>query len=417
MSTFAAVVFVTLLAPWTSAIAEAPRTMYAYSWPGSGANSYTYSTGLAACEASVAAAGWTNPVYNGDAGCSGKSGSNTLGAGTILKATKCSDGSAPDVSKPLEQQCGGPLPPQCPASGTEAGTHNFTIGWSYSGSVGGASVAPLSFPSGSVSVGGCIATVGAVRECYRSPQPTAQGLYRLSCDYDLTHTGQIGNPSPSTPDPNIPSPPPTCPGASGTVNGVPTCLESGSPTQPAFPSPPIIGNPIPGNPNAPGTSPSPSSYDPTTGAGSASPPGSSGAGGSGSTVPVVGGGSGGGTGNGENTGPKECGTPGRPKCQIDETGTPTGADTKITDEQVNTYVNDRKEAMGKKQETWDFTWKLQLPQGACQPWSVSFHNTSMSFDWCPYLEKLRSVIGWFYVMLTAIGIYQSFISTIKFNRG
>lgn len=419
MSTFAAVVFVTLLAPWTNAFASD-------GWIYSGHPENAQATQRAACELvfvyssfssaysfhSVVPVDSSQPNALQDCRWTFNGGTALTTRGRILPF------SCPSPNVIQNGQC---VPPQtqCPAAGTAAGTHNFTVGWSYSPTAGSSTIAPPSFPSGTVSIGGCLATVGSVQECYRSSQPSAQGLYRLSCDYDLTHTGESGAPSTSTPDPNAPEPAPNCPGTSGTVNGVPVCLESGTPTPPTFPTPPVVGNPIPGNPNAPGTSPDPSSFDPTTGAGSSSPPGSPGAGGGsggagGTTVPSAGGG---GSGEGENTGPKECGTPGRPKCQIDETGTPDGTGTEITDEQVNQYVADRTEQMEKKQEGWDFGWTLDLPQGACQPWTVGARGLSMTFDWCPYLEQMRALLGWFYMMITAVAIYGSFRSAGVFNKG
>lgn len=123
----------------------------------------------------------------------------------------------------------------------------------------------------------------------------------------------------------------------------------------------------------------------------------------------------GGTGNTE--GAKECGSPGRPKCQIDETGTPDGSTTKITDEQIKTLTDGREAEMNKKQGSWGLSWNFQLPQGACQPLDMTYKGKGKVVDWCPYLAKLRSMIGYFYVMLTLLGIYMSYSNAVKFNKG
>lgn len=435
MSTFAAVVLFVLLAPWTSVFASAPVTWYyitGYSW----FPTTPYSTADALCSAfvtarnaadpstvSVCASRTQGPAYIYTDRTNVSNGAVTYNVQyNITPVSRCSDGSAPDTSKPLEQQCGTPAP-QCPAAGTAAGTHNFTVGWSYSPTAGSSTIAPPSFPSGTVSIGGCLATVGSVQECYRSPQPSAQGLYRLSCDYELTHTGDSGAPSTSTPDPNAPEPAPNCPGTSGTVNGVAVCLESGTPTPPTFPTPPVVGNPIPGNPNAPGTSPDPSSFDPTTGAGSSSAPGSPGAGGGsggtgGTTVPSTGGG---GSGEGENTGPKECGTPGRPKCQIDETGTPDGKDafntageslTSAFEDATNQLSNitksdDKDTSFGQGATGW-FT------PGACESLNLGDMNgIPLVVNFCDQVSAASNITSFIWVVSTFFGILWLVFNTMR----
>lgn len=129
---------------------------------------------------------------------------------------------------------------------------------------------------------------------------------------------------------------------------------------------------------------------------------------------TAGGTSGSGGGGGDNSG---CGLPGKPKCQIDETGTPDGAATKITDAQVQALTDGRVAEMTKKQDSFGLSWNFQLPQGACVPLDLTYHGIGKVFDWCPYLQKLRTLIGWFYMMLTAMGLYASYSGAVKFNRG
>lgn len=440
MSTFAAVVLFVLLAPWTSVFASAPVTWYyitGYSW----FPTTPYSTADALCSAFVTARNAADPstvsvcasrtqgpayIYTDRTNVSNGAVSYNIQY-NITPVSRCSDGSAPDTSKPLEQQCGTPAP-QCPDAGTHAGTFNITTGWA-NGPTPDSPLQVTVVPSSSTvihqSYGGCdIVNSGPPIKCYQSSQPSLTGLYRVSCDFQTQYTAAPA--AEGSTDINAPTPAPPCPGTSGTINGQPACLDSPSSTPNDTTPTPTSGNPVPGNPNAPDSSPPSSSFDPTTGAGSTSEPGSPGSAGGGSggggggsgdgtTVPVAGGS--GSSGDGENTGPKECGTPGKPKCQIDESGTPKGTDTKITDEQVNSYVADRTEQMEKKQEGWDFGWTLDLPQGACQPWTVGARGLSMTFDWCPYLEQMRALLGWFYMMITAVAIYGSFRSSAIFNKG
>lgn len=113
----------------------------------------------------------------------------------------------------------------------------------------------------------------------------------------------------------------------------------------------------------------------------------------------------GGNGTGtENTGPKECGSPGKPKCLIDETGTPSAADgSKMIQDQtdsMNKNMDSRNDSLKsetdangtqiKKQVvTWDFG--FSLPSG-CTPYQM-FLNVVI--DYCkfqPIIHDLMSLV-------------------------
>lgn len=160
---------------------------------------------------------------------------------------------------------------------------------------------------------------------WQSLSPTAQGLYRLSIDFDAQHMGESCTPTPAERAAAHPAADkPTCPGFVGEVNGVPGCYGTASnPTSSDVPEPkpkpPEAGNP-------------PAGKKPDSGEGS-------GTGGAGRTPSTGDGGPAGGpaaaaAGSGtkpDGTTPKpddgkeqaNCGAPGQPKCGIDESGTPT----------------------------------------------------------------------------------------------
>lgn len=172
-----------------------------------------------------------------------------------------------------------------------------------------------------------VALVLVPTKTWQSLSPTAQGLYRLSVDFDAQHMGESCTPTPAE---NAAAHPaadkPTCPGFVGEVNGVPGCYGTASnPTASDVPEtkpkPPEAGNP-------------PAGKKPDSGEGS-------GTGGAGRTPSTGDGGPAGGpaaaAGSGtkpDGTTPKpddgkeqaNCGAPGQPKCGIDEGGTPSKFD-------------------------------------------------------------------------------------------
>ena len=393
-----------------------------YGWTNSAIGS-SYSTPQAACAALIALqTGWTHTATSLIGGtsysCEGHSVSQnryTIIGNVVRVGDSCTP---PAVVNEIGGCSNAPPANNCPEAGTSAGIRNITTAWANGPGVG-ANIQQKILPDGALgnpgSVSYCVSSCGiansgsGVTGCWQSTVASDTGLHRISCDVPMNHTGQpctAGTGAGQTPDPTVAPPAPACAGAFGTVNGKPTCLDSSGSTPNNTTPAPLPGNPAPGTVGGGDKS---TGVDTGTGAGT----GTDGTG--------TGGAGGGGTGGGGSVtidlkDLATCGLPGKPKCQMDESGTPTGSDTKITDEQVKVVTDGRISEMGKKQDSWGLSWNFQLPQGACQPLDMSFKGVGGSFDWCPYLQKLRSIIGYFYVMLTLLGIYMSYSNAVKFNK-
>lgn len=111
----------------------------------------------------------------------------------------------------------------------------------------------------------------------------------------------------------------------------------------------------------------------------------------------------------DTSGPKECGTPGRPKCQIDETGTPTSIGTALdapkaavdkstTDAttQIQTQVNTPRDT------SWKFS--FALPSG-CVPLTLWDGVTA---DYCrfqPVIHDLMSMLWYGSTFFVIIGMF------------
>lgn len=150
-------------------------------------------------------------------------------------------------------------PTSCPAAGTSLGTHNVTGAWALSPTpeandyVGGTQTnffpgSPQCVPEGGGYCGGTVSPTGG-GNCWRSQAPADTGLYRISCDVEVTASGSsctltAGSPS----DPA--AAPPACPtGNVGTVNGKPVCLGTMPTTGINFGRDENAGNPRAGSPS------------------------------------------------------------------------------------------------------------------------------------------------------------------------
>jgi hypothetical protein len=117
----------------------------------------------------------------------------------------------------------------CPVAGTVA-NKNFTLGYSNSpnDSSDVSGLTPPATGSSTCASGSgntCGVTVGPISMVWSSLTPTAQGLYRISGDYSVTHTGAActqaaAEKAASDSATNAA----TCPGAFGTVGGKPVCI-------------------------------------------------------------------------------------------------------------------------------------------------------------------------------------------------
>lgn len=239
---------------------------------------------------------------------------------------------------------------------------------------------------------------------WQSLSPTAQGLYRLSVDFDAQHMGESCQPTPAE---NAAAHPaaakPTCPGFVGEVNGVTGCYGTASnPTSndvpESKPKPPEAGNP-------------PAGKKPDTGEGSGSD-------GKGRTPSTGDGGPGGGpaaaAGSGkapDGTTPKPedgkeqaaCGAPGQPKCSINEAGTPDG---KNAFDSSNAGLEEGKKGwiaeLGKVKDLAapGWTWTFQLPSGCT---ALSVPAFSLTLDVCQFQPIIHDIMSMLWAIATVMG--------------
>lgn len=110
-------------------------------------------------------------------------------------------------------------------------------------------------------------------------------------------------------------------------------------------------------------------------------------------------------------GPKECGSPGRPKCQIDETGTPDAQATKTMAEQAindaGKPYDDMKNVIAQVNESQiNRNWLPSIPTAACVNPKVEHPLTGQAFEVpyiCSTVDLLRSVIGLVTAFLGIVG--------------
>lgn len=239
---------------------------------------------------------------------------------------------------------------------------------------------------------------------WQSLSPTAQGLYRLSVDFDAQHMGESCTPTPAE---NAAAHPaadkPTCPGFVGEVNGVPGCYGTASnPTSndvpETKPKPPEAGNP-------------PAGKKPDSGEGS-------GTGGAGRTPSTGDGGPGGGPAGAAGSGTKpdgttpkpgegkeqaNCGAPGQPKCSINEAGTPDG---KGAFDSANSGLDEGKKGwIAEIEKVKDltapgWTWTFQLPSG-CTPLDVPAFN--LTLDVCRFQPIIHDIMSMLWAIATVMG--------------
>lgn len=244
--------------------------------------------------------------------------------------------------------------------------------------------------------GVCVGDIAKVERCFRSQEPSPQGLYRTSCDYTMVVSGVATESGDSAADPETVNA--SCPGVVGTVNGKPLCVGNAS-------------NPLPSPsdaPNHPTSAGNPSAgVKPATGEGS----GSTGAGrtpteGSGGNDGGPAGAANGRGGSGQRGEPGEdgiavCGAPPLPACnvKVDETGTPGAADADSRFTQANTDLGkvqtDAQDAFGDHRDitlpAW--SWTFMFPTG-CTPLVLpAFGDLEIDVcQWQPMIHDLMSVI-------------------------
>lgn len=75
---------------------------------------------------------------------------------------------------------------------------------------------------------------------------------------------------------------------------------------------------------------------------------------------------------------------------------------------MNQEIKDKADAVPSQysadKSNW-FSWVWTPPIGHCQPWESTIHGQSMVWNFCPYIEKIRDVIGYMLAVSTAIAVY------------
>jgi hypothetical protein len=296
----------------------------------------------------------------------------------------------------LEGQCVSSTP-ECPVG--QGKTTNRTEGWARSPNPDANDLVNDLGPPSTIygyNDGVCVGNLTGVERCFRSQEPSPQGLYRTSCDYTMVVTGTASAAGESNSDPTEPVA--ACPGFVGEVNGKPVCVGTAS-------------NPLPAGTDAPNEPTSPG--NPAAGPKPAAGPGS-GSGGAGRTPTTGTGGNNGGPASASvgtgGTGPRSdgteptgevCGASPLPPCnvKVDETGVPAEATAPGRFTQGNTDVDKVKtDADGFFNDQRDitlpsWTWTFAFPS-ACTALVLPAFN-DFEIDVCqfqPIIHDLMSVL-------------------------
>lgn len=254
--------------------------------------------------------------------------------------------------------------------------------------------------------GVCIGDIAKVEKCWRSQEPSAQGLFRVSCDLTMVISG-VAPPSTGDSAANPETAIPACPGTLGTVNGKPMCV--GTASNP-LPSPqPAPNQPTgAGNPSA-GVKPSTGEGSGSTGSGRTPSTGNGGNDGGPASSAIGRGGSGQraeGAETGENTG-AVCGAPPLPACnvKVDETGTPDGANLKDTSQMDSVWAS-REAGLGTARDSaGDASWGIVpswIVDRPCEPWNVAtlpevIGGRAVTLDLCPFKPISDGILNFVWV--------------------
>jgi len=321
---------------------------------------------------------------------------------------------------------GGPGSP-VPGHGTGSRRVNFTIGWGRTPVPDSGEAISYPVAAGTTQCSNeCEYIIGSapgdVLGCYRSQDQGPNGMYRTSCDFIGTATGNScsmasdGQSNPSAPEPPCLGEIIIVPNSGGRElcvifpGGTPTVEPDSASRSPA---PEVFGNPGAGN--APATGPGSGSgpaRTPTTGEG-----GNEGGGSSAASPSVDYAGPGGvGVGGGSQTPIETCGLPGKPPCKIDETGTPSEAEGKGkmsgANAQLDQIESDRKNQLrglgDSPVNSLPWGWSFPSISRSCSPMSVTAHGLDFGWDPCSsvYMERWRFLMAWALALATAIYVWK-----------
>lgn len=265
--------------------------------------------------------------------------------------------------------------------------------------------------------GQCVVNLSALVASYRSQIPAANGLHRVSEDINVVSTGQQCSAASSDADPN--TPPASCPGYVGKVNGKDVCVGTASTPLPQTPKTPGTPPDTAGNPAA-GPMPSTGSGSGSGGEGRTPVTGNGGNTGGGSSAATPGGGS---QGNGQVTTPgaggtgggtvevnvDTCGLPGKPACKIDESGTGNGsAAYDGAKGELSTYGSDAVGLVGTagsasgKDTGWGFGFSLPTGCSALDMGAYDFALNVCQFQ--PVIHDLLSLVWVAATLFLVIGM-------------
>lgn len=426
--------------------AAAPITHYTVN---NGHSGYTYpyfSTKGAACADSIAyykAIGGPDSYTAADVGsyCQYLNSAGSVVANYSYDAkSKCAGGTAPDTTKPLDEQC----TTLCPTS-----EFSMQLPKGYDTTPNPAEGSAIAYPA-SVPSSFCFATgsqacgysvIDAERtsdgflSCITEESPGSTGLYRTTCRYKLKGTGNTCTPSASNNEQAANPSPPPCQGYLGTVNGKTTCLPTVTPPSPYTPPAgtpktqseahtpsPTSGGRAPSSTNEP----APSGTGPNLGGGTGGSDGSGkvgaarGSGAGASTTDVAAAGPVSGTGltkgdlptdyNRESTQQqirdllKTDGAPEMPDQQSRVDGAKEDGQTALTN-----AFDGVKNSVGTDKDSF-FSWVWTPQTFECAPSApASLRGLTISFDggglWCEWAEKIRDLLGWLFGLLSAMTVY------------
>lgn len=205
----------------SSAFADAPQPQYqgSTSYGGAYTTAWDFSAS-AVCSALLSylsgkqPAGYTVTMVGTPPACAFRQVNGAYNAplgSSVQSRSWCKTGSAPDLTKPLDQQC----PNTCPAAGSSAGSLDVTSAWT-TGPETNSAYASKVIPDGgwstsSFCVGGCTVTPsGPPTNSVQMQSPGPNGYYEVVATGPFQHTGATCTPSASS-DPRKPQSEPTTP--------------------------------------------------------------------------------------------------------------------------------------------------------------------------------------------------------------
>jgi hypothetical protein len=307
-----------------------------------------------------------------------------------------------------------PTSATCPVG--QGKTTNRTEGWARSPNINANDVVEDLGPPSSLygyNDGVCVGNITRVERCFRSAEPSAQGLYRISCDYTIVVTGPSTSSGDATSDPA--QAPASCPGFVGEVNGKTVCVGTASNPLPAgtdAPNDPTSA----GNPSA-GPKPSTGPGSGSDGAGRTPTTGSGGNSGGPASAAIGPGGSGLRNSEGSDESGEVCGASPLPACnvKVDEAGVPAEGTASqrfqqglIDLAQVETdsqaRINDAKES-----DLPEWSWTFALPTG-CAPYAMEAFG--LELDVCQFQPIIHDIMSFLWLSAGVFGLLALFRQSV-----